>query len=1672
MSKTRRGLSFVLCLVMVFSLFAGMPFEVLDFGTEANAASEGRNNDGWLATWHDPIVNLDAQRINDSAYWTAINSATIFNSTGTFRANVKISTGGKDFRIKLTNYYGTTDINVSNMSIGLQGSGAISSMDKNSVVKINGFTIPKGGEYTVEFSMPKTIAAGSSLIVNTCISNFRNVMDAALHGGACWALSGDATETEKLTGIENYKKLTSEDANVGDYNIIPLISEIDVKTDDAEAYTTVVIGDSTVTNDIPNILYNKLIANGVRNVSVVSSGIKGNELLRDCVGGDAPLEGAALESRFDLDALDLPGVKKVFVKIGINDLLHPNCSNLGRYYPKSGPNVGSIYTPTAQQIINGYKRLVMRAHDKGIEIYFLEMTPWYGYTRPDANGKGTIEFNTDTQWLEYIRVQIADWMKANCCEKKQGVTVDPMTTYNTDAISKFPSNDHTGIEAGSTGSFGYVDLSRVNDELGISELLTGSGLYGYKLKDNCTTDGIHYKTLGQQNVVKMIPISIFKNVVISEGDGETTVKNIFTAQQSVTSGTYYLIASGAGSSNNNNQTTDILLCQAPTNNTGDTGDPNANVLTGGFYGAIYDIPQSGLSLVNEKIQRGKGMSAPYIAINPSNLSVGTDSVSGSDEYKAATWLYTSDGSTGNYWQEQLHNRYLAWYYPTGEVSGGKYDTGVRMDKPKAKPGVGIGTKPTSEWYTFNNALRNDNYSTDLFELGLYYGAVTANRDNKCLAYGGPFYNKKANIGQNFGGYVTDGEKNPKPYGGVALLTKGDVTTKMHFTGDGLNNDFVFYNGAAETKAPVTFILSDTLPTGVKAAEPGTTVHVDGKAENDFRSENFKFESYTYGTNRKITVESDAPGVAYFDSDNYVVKLGGDYGTATMTWTFSWQELDGAAGNGAAGTTYTMTAVTRVTNVKYDCDIEVTSGTNKFPDEYSFETDSTADSINVTAVANSVIPLDYMLPETAVWSWSSDNDDAVSVTGNGANATINRGSVEGYATITAVCTDSASNIELCRSSITVMNLTNDIDITYDGSVVDDVNLALADNNNTIGLGSITKNELHTGAEYAWVSSNSKIATVSGNGANATVNALASGNVTITVLCTYQLENGAEISLRDSIVVHISALKGNSIIVDFGLPFQTDMADGYLATGQSLAGVGAEMPNGVTLNSNGASAMVEENTFGDSADTKYGNAASEGSVITYTPTKIAQGKDTIYYSAKNVESNYQYSKLDIIPASSVYYEDTEDFVTYSEDAKTGDSHWEVAQDEVQSANDAVKDQVYGYDSRYGSYTTYSNSSSHYVTVSPSFGANGSGVYPAATFEFTGKGFAVYSTSDDDAGYVGVEVKKVDEATGDKTTVYNKFLNAYATGDYNQTPTIQVFLDEYGKYEVKISVVYDKVFDRTGDERYTYYLDAIRIYNPLDNNDDAKNAYAEVGEANAEFTTIRSKLISADSFGQLTEETTGAVFIDGSTVAATVADYKNNGPKNEVYLANGQGVAFKVEGLDMLDKVELGIKLAGKPSDSENDEVTINGDKIAITSATDMYYNIKEAAVKNDGKVVVANTGDGLISLTVLKTTSKDNAAQLITVYPALGDFAVAQMMSYVMPTEPDPTIEPTVEPTVEPTEEPQPSEDPEPTTDPEPTADPQPSEDPQPDDDQDQGSVINKIVKKIGDFFKKLFGGWKR
>lgn len=102
MSKTRRGLSFVLCLVMVFSLFAGIPFKVLDLGTEANAVDSNTNpgDSEWVTAWHTSMLYLD----QESDVKTAVGLLADFNER-TFRTVIPMTIMGDKIRLTYSNEY-------------------------------------------------------------------------------------------------------------------------------------------------------------------------------------------------------------------------------------------------------------------------------------------------------------------------------------------------------------------------------------------------------------------------------------------------------------------------------------------------------------------------------------------------------------------------------------------------------------------------------------------------------------------------------------------------------------------------------------------------------------------------------------------------------------------------------------------------------------------------------------------------------------------------------------------------------------------------------------------------------------------------------------------------------------------------------------------------------------------------------------------------------------------------------------------------------------------------------------------------------------------------------------------------------------------------------------------------------------------------------------------------------------------------------------------------------------------------------------------------------------------------------------------------------------------------------------------------------------------------------
>lgn len=102
-------------------------------------------------------------------------------------------------------------------------------------------------------------------------------------------------------------------------------------------------------------------------IAVVNAGIAGNRILND---GVDPFVGPSGLARFDRDALDKPGARWILLLSGSNDISASDMLPL----PKD--------QVSAQQIIEGMKRLIARAHAKGLKIIGATLLPKAGVRKP------------------------------------------------------------------------------------------------------------------------------------------------------------------------------------------------------------------------------------------------------------------------------------------------------------------------------------------------------------------------------------------------------------------------------------------------------------------------------------------------------------------------------------------------------------------------------------------------------------------------------------------------------------------------------------------------------------------------------------------------------------------------------------------------------------------------------------------------------------------------------------------------------------------------------------------------------------------------------------------------------------------------------------------------------------------------------------------------------------------------------------------------------------------------------------------------------------------------------------------------------------------------------------------------------------------------------------------
>ena len=481
-----------------------------------------------------------------------------------------------------------------------------------------------------------------------------------------------------------------------------------------------------------------------------------------------------------------------------------------------------------------------------------------------------------------------------------------------------------------------------------------------------------------------------------------------------------------------------------------------------------------------------------------------------------------------------------------------------------------------------------------------------------------------------------------------------------------------------------------------------------------------------------------------------------------------------------------------------------------------------------------------------------------------------------------------------------------------------------------------------------------------------------------------------------------------VLDYGKEFQ--LSGWYFDDSEGKQATAIHLDSNIENGMNWFDPQNPTKENGDAyGNTEYGNVRIENGNVYYAPTTTQWGGYDDFYIFGNTwrqtvtdqdanENGNLWNKVIVVPANNIYYEDT--FVTgssngvndisgfvytggwttvYTDDKESNAGHNRENPEHLEG--DPYGD-VHGWTDALDDDTQYSDGSAHGAGLDGKMGAR-------AEFSFTGTGVDVYTRTNQKSGIVVAMLSGIDNA-GKPVNKSIAMDNLAMSGDYYQIPTLSFTGLPYGTYKVTLiatagSPVVDDGNDETDDKRYEYYLDGIRVYNPLGNIMNAmapevRDAYGK--ELNAVFTEVRDIMLTNNDFtpGLAEEGALGAVFIDwiqeGQETGEDVADigtvtyqvgttFNTYGPKNEVYLTKGQAVVIKV---DPQNTYYVGMK-----SLTADKAVKVNLSGLAmqhtttiiVSHTTDLYYEVTPIGEY----IVIQNASEdgALLSLTKLRTTN---------------------------------------------------------------------------------------------------------
>ena len=344
------------------------------------------DNDVWVTTWGTAEEKCD---VTSSAMPQMNLEGT------TVRQIIRATTSGNKIKLRLSNQYGQSDVNINSLHIAKQSKSAYSdgtgtaSVDLSTIIKSTDTIITVGGKES--FAIPKgkvietdAIDFSVDALDNLAISMYfgqaptNNITG---HRGAratTYQVSGNKTSDEVLT---SYKTTTS-------WFFLADVSLMQPKGSRA----VVCFGDSitdgygtdagylgkkpdSYTRWVDYFAKRLQAFADTKNIAVINEGIGSNSMM-----GSYPTDAG--KDRFARDLLEHDSVAYCIVLFGVNDLNKlPNTNKFNELKPE-------------------YEKMVKLAHDNGIKIYAAPILPF-----------GTSDYYNENS--EAVRTMINNWMRSD-----------------------------------------------------------------------------------------------------------------------------------------------------------------------------------------------------------------------------------------------------------------------------------------------------------------------------------------------------------------------------------------------------------------------------------------------------------------------------------------------------------------------------------------------------------------------------------------------------------------------------------------------------------------------------------------------------------------------------------------------------------------------------------------------------------------------------------------------------------------------------------------------------------------------------------------------------------------------------------------------------------------------------------------------------------------------------------------------------------------------------------------------------------------------------------------------------------------------------------------------------------------------------------------------------------